>query len=200
MERIWRYSLFGFLVALVAGGAFYLGYSIGASEGGSNTITTTTITKSQVFEAPVTVEARQDNFLFQVSLDKIVYRLGEPVNVRFNLTYLGESELNVSSPNINDPFRLGYNSINQGLTMRSGFQRYTISINHPVLGLAVIGGGRIDFYVNGDSGPGGSFQRFSLGSTYRIEGALFLYLEKDGGVLGEVLKINAPPITIFIVD
>ena len=152
-----------------------------------------------ILESPIKAVVRQNDFLFQVYLEKTVYKVDEHITVRFNLTYLGESAITVRSPNINDVFHLRIwnetHSIDKGQTKLPAFQSYTLTRFSPILGRAEIGGDNIVFYL-GNSGPGGGIIPFSSGSTYYLEGSVSLSLEKDG----EGLYMTAPQLTIMVTD
>jgi len=199
LETIWRYAVFVFLIILVAGGAYYLGISDIQRQIRSTVTTTSVITVTTTNTFPTGTSQRvityNDDFVFQVSLDKFAYQNSEPIIVYYNLTYHGKTHVNTTVEFHGFTLRV-YNETHNLVCCTIGLAMYNsfpASNGQGIWGKAVIKGNTIDYSWKGESYAWATIQSFFPGKIYRIDGYASFRLS-------HYYNMTAPSISIFITN
>lgn len=189
------------IIALVGG--YYVGqFSTQEEQAISTTTYTTTLTETvtttQFSDAETVIRSVgvDEDFMLQMDLDKVNYRLDESIIIKFNLNYTGESTLNAEIPY--GGFRIKVwnetHSLVGSITALQAYVSFTFSDGKGITGNAVITGRYVSLDVNGQGGAGGIIISLSQGSKYYIEGSVGFK------VSGTWRSITVPSITFSITD
>ena len=151
---------------------------------------------------PITVnvtatQVLKDDFLFQVSVDKPVYKYDEPIIVYFNLTYLGNSPRVAYLPSYSSSFHLivrnaTHNLIVGELLLADPFEYYIFSFGRSVIGSAII---HDNNYQYQPKSGGGDILSFSSNNTYDIQGRMYIIKNE---YFSDSIELISPPIPILI--
>ena len=197
MNKLWPYALIILSVALIGLGSYYKG-ALDTKRQMTNTVTETAIkTVTTTYKVPVgtglSSVTYNDDFIFQMYLDKFTYKFGEPVTVWFNLTYVGKTPRRVFVDVIMNPIRII--ARNTTHTLAGSYfvnydpeYSYTINPDKSVIAKATIADKSIyiQSFTPGVPDGGGDFPTLATAGTYNIEGRL--------GELG----LTSPPLSIMI--
>jgi hypothetical protein len=182
--------------ALICVGAYYFGV-INTQRQMTSTVTSTTIkTVTSTYTFPAGTAQRsvdfKDDFLLQVTVDKIVYGYGEQVTVYYNLTYLGKLPRLVGLDEF--PFRVTVHNATSSLigttTTIPYIHPYNFTSGMSITAKAIISDGLVHFEPYGG---GGYIISFAPGGIYSIQGTASVF-HSIGGDIG----LTPPPLTILI--
>jgi len=197
LDKIWPYALIILSVTMIGLGSYYKGAIDTQRQMTSTIMVTATKTVSTTYKVPVgtglSSVTYNDDFIFQMYLDKFTYKHGEPVTIWFNLTYIGKTPRSIFVDVIMNPMRII--ASNTTHTLAGSYfvnydpeYSYTINPDKSVIAKVTLANKSIyiQSYTPGVPDGGGDFPTLATAGTYNIEGRL------------DDLGLTSPPLTIMI--
>jgi len=147
LNKHWPYALIILSVTMIGLGSYYKG-AIDTQMQMTSTVTeTATKTVTTTYKVPVgtglSSVTYNDDFIFQMYLDKFTYKHGEPVTVWFNLTYVGKTTRSIFVDVSQNPIRIiarntTHTLAGSYLSFDGAEYSYTISPSKSVIAKATI--------------------------------------------------------------